>query len=265
MNPIMFTVGKFEFRWYSILILIGAIIAILLACKEAKRFGIKSDFIVNLAFYTIIFGIIGARLYYVLFNFELYKDNIVDVIKVWNGGLAIHGGLLAGTIAAIIYTKKCNVKSLKIIDIAIPGVILAQAIGRWGNFFNSEAHGAVTTLARLKAQHIPSFIIKGMNIGGFYYEPTFFYESLWCFIGFIILIYLRRRKYLKVGMLTWTYLMWYGVGRFLIESRRTDSLMLGGFKVAQLVSIILFIIGLINMIIALRKDKYEDLYNGELS
>lgn len=265
MNPVMFSIGSLEFRWYSVLILVGAALAILLLLKEAKKFNISKDFIINLSFYTIIFGIIGARLYYVLFNFEQYKDNLLDIIKVWNGGLAIHGGIIAGAITVLIYTKRYNKRSLKIIDMAVPGVILAQAIGRWGNFFNSEAHGAVTALSRLKAHHIPNFVIKGMYIDGNYYQPTFFYESIWCLLGFILLLFLRRRKYLKVGMLTWTYFMWYGIGRFFIESFRTDSLMLGGFRVAQLVSVALFVIGLINMILALHKDKFEDLYNEELS
>ena len=265
MNPIMFTLFGLEFRWYSLLILIGAILAILLLVKEAKRFHIEKDFIINLSFYTIIFGIIGARLYYVLFNFEQYKTNLLDILKVYNGGLAIHGGIIAGAITVLVYTKRYNKRSLKIIDMAVPGVILAQAIGRWGNFFNSEAHGAVTSLFKLKSQHIPSFVIKGMYIDGNYYIPTFFYESLWCLLGFLILMFLRRRKYLKVGMLTWIYFMWYGFGRFFIESYRTDSLMLGGFRIAQLVSVALFVIGLINMILALHKDKFEDLYNEELS
>ena len=265
MNPIMFTLFGLEFRWYSVLILIGAILAILLLVKEAKRFHIEKDFIINLSFYTIIFGIIGARLYYVLFNFEQYKTNLLDILKVYNGGLAIHGGIIAGAITVLVYTKRYNKRSLKIIDMAVPGVILAQAIGRWGNFFNSEAHGAVTSLFKLKSQHIPSFVIKGMYIDGNYYIPTFFYESLWCLLGFLILMFLRRRKYLKVGMLTWIYFMWYGFGRFFIESYRTDSLMLGGFRIAQLVSVALFVIGLINMILALHKDKFEDLYNEELS
>lgn len=264
MNPIMFSVGSIDVRWYSVLILLGALIGIAILLKEAKRFDISSDFIVNLSFYTLLFGIIGARLYYVLFNFEMYKDDLISILKIWNGGLAIHGGLIAGFIAIIIYCKKYNIRFLKVMDMAAPGVIIAQAIGRWGNFFNSEAHGAVTTLMTLKNVLIPDFIIKGMNIGGFYYHPTFYYESLWCIAGFILLIILRRRKYLKVGQLTCIYFMWYSFGRFFIESLRTDSLMLGGFKVAQLVSVLIFLIALGTIMIISRKGKFEDLYNEEL-
>ena len=261
MNPIMFSIGSIDIRWYSVLILVGALIGIGILLKEAKRFDISSDFIINLSFYTLVFGIIGARLYYVLFNFEMYKDDLLSILKIWNGGLAIHGGLIAGFITIVLYCKRYNVRFLKIMDMAAPGIILAQAIGRWGNFFNSEAHGAVTTLATLKNMLIPDFVIDGMNIGGFYYHPTFYYEFLWCVAGFIILLILRRRKYLKVGQLTSTYFMWYSVGRFFIESLRTDSLMLGGFKVAQLVSVLLFLIALGAMMIISRKGKFEDLYN----
>ena len=232
---------------------------------EAKRFKIGSDFIMNLSFYTIIFGIIGARAYYVLFNFESYKDNIVDIFKIWNGGLAIHGGLIAGLITLIIYCKNHDVRPLKMLSMSAPSVIIAQAIGRWGNFFNSEAHGAATTVAKLKSALVPNFVIKGMNIGGFYYQPTFYYESIWCILGFILLMYLRRRKYLKVGTLFWTYCMWYGAGRFVIESMRTDSLMIGGFKAAILVSVIMFVVGLIGVMIDSRKGKFEDLYNEAIS
>ncbi|MBQ4583328.1 MAG: prolipoprotein diacylglyceryl transferase [Bacilli bacterium] len=264
MNPIIFSIGSIDIRWYSVLILVGALIGVGILLKEAKRFDISSDFIINLSFYTLVFGIIGARLYYVLFNFEMYKDDLLSILKIWNGGLAIHGGLIAGFITIVLYCKRYNVRFLKIMDMAAPGIIIAQAIGRWGNFFNSEAHGAVTTLATLKNMFIPDFVIGGMNIGGFYYHPTFYYEFLWCVAGFILLVILRRRKYLKVGQLTSTYFMWYSAGRFFIESLRTDSLMLGGFKVAQLVSVLLFLIALGAMMIISRKGKFEDLYNEEL-
>ena len=265
MNPVIFSIGSFAIRWYSVFILIGALVGIGILILEAKRFGYPADFIMNLSFYTVIAGILGARAYYVLFNFEQYKDNIIDIFKIWNGGLAIHGGMIAGLITIIVYCKNHDVRPLKMLSMAAPSVIIAQAIGRWGNFFNSEAHGAATTVAKLKSALVPGFVIEGMHIGGFYYQPTFYYESLWCILGFILLMYLRRLKYLKVGALLWTYFMWYGFGRFFIESLRTDSLMLGGFKVAQLVSILLFVIGLVGMMIDNRKGKFEDLYNEALS
>lgn len=263
MNPIAFSIGNIEIRWYSILILIGAFLAYFIIQKEAKRFKIDTDFVFNLFFYTLVFGIIGARLYYVLFNWNLYAADIPSIFEFWNGGLAIHGGIIAGLITIFIYTKKHNIRLLKILDIIVPGLILAQSIGRWGNFFNSEAHGAATTILNLQEKFIPKFIINGMNIGGIYYEPTFYYESLWCFLGFIILLFIRRNKKIKVGFLSALYLIWYGIGRFVIESMRTDSLMLGAFKVAQIVSFIMIIIGIVLIILGLKKDKYEDLYNND--
>ncbi len=246
MNPNIFTIGNFSIRWYSVLILLGVIIGYLLASKEAKKFDLPKDFVFDLTFWVVIFGIIGARLYYVIFNFNLYKDNIIDIFKVWNGGLAIHGGILFGFITLVIYCKIRDVNPFRMTDIAVPSLIIAQAIGRWGNFFNSEAHGPVTTLENLKSLFIPDFIIKGMKIGGIYYHPTFLYESLWCLLGFIVILLIRKYyKYLKVGQLTCVYLMWYSVGRVFIESLRTDSLMFMGFKVAQLVSLLCFVIGLI--------------------
>ena len=155
-----------------------------------------------------------------------------------------------------------NVRFLKILDIIAPGLLIAQAIGRWGNFFNQEAHGAATTILNLQEKFIPRFIIEGMNINGIYYEPTFYYESIWCVLGFIILLVTRRKKNIKVGTICSLYLIWYGLGRFAIESMRTDSLMLGPFKVAQIVSIAMVLIGIIIIILNFKKSKYEDLYNN---
>ena len=263
MDPVLFTLFGIEIRWYSILILVGIILAIGMLIKEGKRFNIPKDFLFNMAFWTIIFGIIGARLYYCIFNFNLYKDNLIDILKIWEGGLAIHGGIIAGFITLLVYTKKYNVNTIKITDMTVVPLLLAQAIGRWGNFFNSEAHGAATTYYHLKELHIPEKIIEGMRIGNVYYHPTFYYESLYCLLGFIILLFVRRYRYLKRGQLTSLYLMYYSVGRFFIESLRTDSLMLGAFKVAQLLSIALFIVGLISFMILSRKGRFEDLYSEE--
>lgn len=262
MNPVAFSIGSLEIKWYSLCILLGAILAYILILKEAKKFKINEDFIFNLFFYTLIFGILGARLYYVLFNWNLYASDIPSIFAIWNGGLAIHGGIIAGLITIYIYTKKHNVRFLKILDIIAPGLLIAQAIGRWGNFFNQEAHGAATTILNLQEKFIPRFIIEGMNINGIYYEPTFYYESIWCVLGFIILLVIRRKKNIKVGTICSLYLIWYGLGRFAIESMRTDSLMLGPFKVAQIVSIAMVLIGIIIIILNFKKSKYEDLYNN---
>mgnify|MGYP002563464589 FL=1 len=261
MDSIMFSIFGIDIRWYSFLILIGIVIGVFLLEREAKKFNYPKDLIFNMCFWTIIIGIIGARLYYVLFNFSYYKSNILEIFAVWNGGLAIHGGLIAGTITIIFFAKKYHLNFLKLLDMAAPSLILAQVIGRWGNFFNAEAHGIATTYSRLQELLVPEFIIKGMNIGGIYYLPTFYFESLWCLLGFVVLLIIRRYKYIKIGATTCIYLMWYSLGRFFIEAWRTDSLMLGGFKVAQIISVILFLTGLVYLICLSRKGKYENLYN----
>lgn len=263
MNPVAFEVFGLGIRYYSMFILIGVMIAYFMIVREAKKFNISSDFIFNLFFWTIIIGIAGARLYYVVFNWEYFGSNISEIWQLWQGGLAIHGGILFGLVTIAMYTRKHHVRTARMLDIAVPALILAQAIGRWGNFFNSEAYGVATTLNHLEALHIPGFIIKGMNINGIYYTPTFFYESLWCIIGFVILILVRRAKYIKVGQLTSIYMMWYGLGRFFIEAMRTDSLMILGFKIAQIVSLIFIVVGAALFLLGLKKSKYEDLYNSD--
>jgi len=259
----MFTIGNFEIRWYSVLILIGVIIGYFLAKREAKKFKFNTEFLFNLFFYSLLFGIVGARLYYVAFNWSNYAANPISILYVWEGGLAIHGGLIAGLITMALYCKKYSVSLPRVLDFVCPSLLLAQAIGRWGNFFNAEAHGPATTLIALQNKHIPNFIIEGMKINGIYYEPTFLYESLWNIVGFLLMLIIRSRKKTKIGTIAAFYLIWYGIGRFFIESLRTDSLMLGGFKVAQIISILMAIFGTLWIMIVSRKDKYEDLYNSE--
>ena len=206
-------------------------------------------------------GFIGARIYYVIFKFSLFKDDLLSIFKIWEGGLAIHGGIIAGAITMFVYCKKYHVQFFRVTDMAVPCLILAQAIGRWGNFFNGEAHGVAVSLAHLQKLHLPQFIINGMKIGGIYYEPTFLYESLACLLGFIILIIIRRLKYIKVGTCTAVYLMYYAVVRFIIEGMRTDALLLGELKVARVISIIMFIFGLLMLMLISRKGRFENLYN----
>ena len=252
MEPII-NIGIISIHWYSIILFIAILLGSNLAIKEAKRHGFDENFMVNVLFLAVILGIVGARIYYVIFNFDYYKDNLIEVFKVWNGGLAIHGGIIAGliTIAVICYKKKVNL--IQILDYLVVGLIIAQAIGRWGNFFNGEAHGSITTLAYLQSLHLSQFIIDGMNIGGNYYIPTFLYESVWCLIGFVIMLILRRRKFMKIGYLTSFYLVWYGVERFVVEGMRTDSLMFLSLRVAQLVSLVMVIIGIILFIYSIKK------------
>lgn len=267
MDRVALELGPIQIYWYSIFIFLGLLTASILIFKEARKRNIDEDFLINLIFNTIIIGLIGARVYYVLFNIPYYASNPIEILAVWNGGLAIHGGIFAALAFILIYCKKKNINSLQLLDIIVVGLIIAQAIGRWGNFFNSEAYGQVTTYAELKAQQIPTFIINGMYILGEYRQPTFFYESTWCFAGFLAMLIIRKYKYLKRGQLTGFYLFWYGLGRLLIEGLRTDSLMLGPIKIAQVVSLVFIITGIVLFFYNLIKSTPTDkrLYTEDLS
>ena len=173
MNQILFDLGFIKIYWYSVMILLGCFIGYFIIMKEAKRFGINKDFMFNLFFFIMLFAIIGARLYYVIFNWNYYSNHLTEIFKIWEGGLAIHGGILLGLLWTICYTKKYKQNTFRILDIIVVGLIIGQAIGRWGNFFNGEAHGPATTLSQLHSLFIPEFIIEGMKIGEIYYHPTF--------------------------------------------------------------------------------------------
>lgn len=256
MNRVLFSIGKITIYWYSVTMLIAVLAGIYLAIKESKRQGMYS-FISDLITYIIIYGIVGARLYYVIFNFDTYKDDLISIFKIWEGGIAIYGAIIGGFIAIVYLAKKRNQSIIKTTDIIVPGLILAQSIGRWGNFFNSEAHGISVTYEFLKSLHLPNFIIKGMHINGIYYHPTFLYESIWCLIGFIILIIIRKLTKRKKGIMTYSYFIWYGIGRYFIEGLRTDSLYLGSYRISQIVSIFLVITGIIGLLITCLKKEHQ--------
>lgn len=261
MNPIFLDLGFIQIYWYSIMILLGIILGGFAIFKESTRFKINKDFILNLFFYTIPIAIIGARIYFVMFHFDYYSKNFIEIFKIWEGGLAIHGAIIAGLIFIIYYCRKYKQDIWHILDITVIGLIIGQIIGRWGNFFNQEAYGPVTSLTFLKNLYLPQFIIDGMYINGAYHHPTFLYESLWNLLGVAFLTLLRRFKNIKVGQLTCIYLIWYGIGRFLIEVLRQDSLMLGNLKIAQVVSLFMIIIGLILLIYFSKVSK--KFYNEE--
>ena len=254
MDRVLVRLGPITIYWYSVTMLLAILTGLYLAIKEAKRQN-KKEYFENLVFSLIIFGIIGARLYYIIFKFDSYKNDLLSIFKIWEGGIAIYGAIIAGLLVVIYYAKKYKESILATTDIIVPSLIIAQAIGRWGNFFNREAHGTEVSLSFLKRLHLPNFIIKGMYINGAYYHPTFLYESLWCIVGFIILILIRKKLKPPEGSITYTYFIWYGIGRFLIEGLRTDSLYLGSIRVSQLLSIILILIGTVGIIINCKKKR----------
>ena len=254
MNRILFELGPITIYWYSVTMLLAVLTGIYLATQESKKQSMFS-FISDLVTYVIIFGIIGARLYYVIFNFDNYKHNLLSIFKIWEGGIAIYGAIIGGLLAIVYLARKREQSIIKTTDIIVPGLILAQSIGRWGNFFNGEAHGTEVSLEYLEKLHLPNFIIEGMHIDGTYYHPTFLYESIWCLLGFIILIIIRKLTKRKDGIMTFSYFIWYGIGRLFIEGLRTDSLYLGSFRISQLVSLFLIITGIIGIIISILKGK----------
>lgn len=248
-----FSIGSLDIRWYGIIIGSAILSGLILVLKEAKRKKIDTEFFLDFFIYGIPVAIICARLYYVFFRWEIYSGNLIRIFAIREGGIAIHGALIGGFIVLLFMTKKRNISLWKTLDILSPAVVLGQAIGRWGNFINQEAHGGVVSKGFISK--FPGFIQRQMYINGQYYHPTFLYESLWDFGVFIILVILRHRKNIKKGDIFLTYIVGYSIGRFFIEGMRTDSLMLGTIKVAQLLSIILTVTGL--SILYLRHKKTD--------
>lgn len=253
MNRVLLSVGPINIYWYSFLIFLSLIIGLILIKVECKKKNMDFNFILDLVCYVVPIAIVGARLYYVIFKFDSFKYNLLSIFYIWEGGLAIYGAIISSIIFIVYYCKKHNKDILTVLDLASVSLILAQAIGRWGNFFNQEAYGSITSLEFLKSLHLPNFIIDNMFIDNAYRQPTFLYESIWCLLGFIILIIFRKFSKRK-GNITSLYLIWYGIGRFLIETLRSDSLYIGIFKVSKIVSIFMIIIGLF---ILIRGEKNE--------
>ncbi|HCY1099456.1 TPA: prolipoprotein diacylglyceryl transferase [Staphylococcus aureus] len=242
-DPVAFNLGPLSVRWYGIIIAVGILLGYFVAQRALVKAGLHKDTLVDIIFYSALFGFIAARIYFVIFQWPYYVENPSEIIKIWHGGIAIHGGLIGGFIAGVIVCKVKNLNPFQIGDIVAPSIILAQGIGRWGNFMNHEAHGGPVSRAFLEKLHLPNFIIENMYINGQYYHPTFLYESIWDVAGFIILVNIR--KHLKLGETFFLYLTWYSIGRFFIEGLRTDSLMLtSNIRVAQLVSILLILISI---------------------
>ena len=243
-DPIAFSLGPIQVHWYGVIIGTGIALALWLAMREGQKRGLPKDIFADLMLWAIPIAIISARLYYVIFQWDYYSQFPGEIPKIWNGGIAIHGALIGAVATTYFFTKARGVSFWKLADIAAPSLILGQAIGRWGNFMNQEAHGGEVSRAFLENLYLPEFIINQMYINGTYYHPTFLYESIWNILGFILLMALRRVN-LGRGEIFLSYVIWYSIGRFFVEGMRTDSLMLTeSLRIAQTISIALILVAI---------------------
>lgn len=239
-DGVAFSIGSLDIRWYAIFIVSAMVLVAILGEKECKRRGMPFDVLEDNAVWILLFGIIGARAWYVIFEWDRYQT-IWDVLNIRAGGLAIHGGIIGGTLTALVVAKKNDLSFLRMTDIFIPLVAMAQGIGRWGNFTNNEAHGGPTDLP------------WGLWIDGVSYHPTFLYESIGDIAIFLFLVWFTRKKLKVDGQVTCLYMILYGILRFFVEGLRTDSLWWGPIRVAQLVSLIGIAVGVIGLIILSKK------------
>lgn len=253
-DPIAIAIGPLKIHWYGIIMGLAFFLGTYLARYNSKRSGIDPDHVLNMVVLIIPAAIVCARLYYVTFEWQQYKDNPLDIFAVWQGGLAIHGGLIGGVLAGAWYIRKHKLPFLRLADIFMPSVILGQAIGRWGNFINQEAHGGSVSAEFM--EKFPAFIREQMFIGGQYYHPTFLYESMWNLVVFAILLLMLYRFKKFDGQVLFSYMILYSIGRFFIEGMRTDSLLIADtLRVAQLVSLCLIAAGVILLLVFARKSK----------
>lgn len=223
-NRVAFSVFGKEIYWYGVIICIGFLLSAAYMGTQAKRHGITTDQLTDCLILCVPIGVICARIYYVVFQWEYYRANLSEIIAVWHGGIAIYGAIIGIIITLACYSHYKKISFVALCDIGLPGIMIGQSIGRWGNFVNAEAHGGTTSLP------------WGMVIDGAApVHPTFFYESLWNFIGFLLLYWYAKRQKFSGELALW-YIVWYGLGRVWIEGLRTDSLMLGSFRVSQIVA-----------------------------
>lgn len=234
-NPVAFSIFGIEVRWYGILIALGVYLAITILEKMAQKKHYKNGLYEGVSYdiglIAVLIGVLGARLYYVAFEWDYYSNHLDEIFAIRNGGLAIYGGIMAGALTVYVFCKIKKIKFATLADCVAPGLALAQSIGRWGNFFNGEAHGGPTDVPW-------AIVVDGVKV-----HPTFFYESSVNFLLFIFLYFFLSKKQKFEGQLFSIYMMVYGIARFVIEGMRTDSLYIGSFRVSQIVSIGLLIFG----------------------
>ena len=247
-NPTAFSIGSFEVYWYGIIIGVGFLLALVFALKNLKRFGIPGDGFIDCVLFGLIFGVIGARLYYVIFKWDYYSQHLNELFSIHNGGLAIYGGVIGGLAAACIVARIKKIPIPAMLDIGVMGFLIGQGLGRWGNFFNQEAFGTPTDLP---------WRMVSENTGGVGVHPCFLYESIWCLLGFFLL-FLFSRKWRKYdGQIFLLYLVWYGAERMIVEGLRTDSLYtpLFNLRVSQILAGVTMIVGIVLLIVFRKRTK----------
>ncbi len=257
-NPdrVAFTLFGRDIYWYGVLMATGILIAVLLAIREAKRKGMSEDTMLDLCLIIIPCGVVGARLYYVIFELKQYLSNPIRMLYIWEGGLAIYGAVIGGLLGLLIYSRVKKLRFLKLADCIAPGLILAQAIGRWGNFFNQEAYGAAITNPKLWWFPFAVYIENSPLEHPFYYA-TFFYESMWCLLVFLFLWFYLRKRTKHDGDMLLAYAVLYGFERMIVEGLRTDSLWLipDVIRVSQLVSFVVFAVGIVFLLVRRAREK----------
>ena len=245
-NPVAFTLPVVgDVYWYGIIIGVGILLALIYCSHIAKKEGISGDTVIDLVIYALPVSVILARTYYVVFSWDSYKNNLLDVFKIWEGGIAIYGAIIGAVVTGLIFCRVKKLETLKIFDICSLGLMIGQFVGRWGNFVNAEAFGGeCSNILRMS-------INKTEPV-----HPTFLYESMWNLIGFLILKKLHKKRPFN-GFTFFSYLLWYGVGRFFIEGMRADSLYLGSIRISQLVAILCVVTGVSFLALLWRKNIKE--------
>lgn len=270
-NPVAFTIGDFTFNWYGIIIAVGFILAFIYALKICKRYQVNQDHLIDCIIAGLVLGIIGARLYYVIFYpGDMYWKDPIKILYINEGGLGIYGGIIGGLLGGIIMAKIHKMKIPAILDIAVQGFLIGQGIGRWGNFMNQEAFGTNTNMPwgmySAKTESYLSSQQAALKAAGITVDPTmpvhptFLYESLWCLLGVLVLYWFSKKFQKYNGQVFFLYLIWYGVERFVVEGMRTDSLMIGSFRVSQIVAIVSALAGVVLLIVFRNKGKVEEEY-----
>ena len=265
LNPVFFKLGPISIYWYGVIIATGVLLAIWLAMRESDRRGFNKDYILDLVMFAIPIAIISARIYYVIFEWNQYKGGPWwKVFAVWEGGIAIHGALIGAVLTAIVFARVKKISFWQLADIAAPSIIIGQAIGRWGNFMNQEAHGGPISQSTYEGfhQYLPDFIMNQMCIDGTMYHPTFLYESLWNILVFVLLLILRKYP-VRRGEIFLSYVILYSIGRAFIETMRTDSLYVFGLRTAVLLSLVLILVSIVIIVYRRVKGLADRTYQGE--